>query len=310
MTRPRVIFVTGATATGKSDFALSVAAEVGAVIVNCDSVQVYQGPVIGSNGPSQAELQKAPHFLYSYVAAPREMSAGIFREDFMALLKTSPAERIFVVGGTGFYFQALEKGMFETPPVPDEISEEVREISVTRGLDVLWQELHLHDPETAAQIKPTDSYRLCRAVELVRSGVKPSEIRKQFQPEAFPGPLLKTQIVVDRPRLRLRIRERTVKMLERGLLEETRGLLAAGPEDWAPLRAVGYKQAVAALKEGRDQQWLVDEITLRTGQLAKRQERWFQRDPENVAFSGLTGFAAFRETCLRFFEGTDTLSSS
>lgn len=309
MSSPRIVFVTGATATGKSEWALEIAREAGAAIVNCDSVQVYRGPVIGSNVPSAEEMSQAPHLLYSYVEPPREMTAGQYREDAFRVFAKEGFERLLVVGGTGFYFQALERGMYDVPPVAEDIGLAVRtEVRTSSGRTALWKELQAGDPETAAKIPEADTYRLCRAVELLRSGVRPSEMKKNFAPEPFPYPLLKTTVVCERTELRDRIRRRTRAMLERGLIDETRGLLEKAPPTWAPLQAVGYKEAVRFLSENESREWLFEEICLRTGQLAKRQETWFKRDREILPFPAGEDRAAFRETCLRFFEGTGRLT--
>ncbi|HRO67070.1 MAG TPA: tRNA (adenosine(37)-N6)-dimethylallyltransferase MiaA [Pseudobdellovibrionaceae bacterium] len=306
----RVVFVTGSTATGKSEWALRVAERTGAVVVNCDSVQLYEDVVIGSGLPSEGDFARADHRLYSYVAPPAEMTAGDYRRDFFELMTAlPPASKVLVVGGTGFYFQALEKGMFETPPVDPEISERVRRDLEEKGGEALWRELHSSDPETAARLAVGDSYRISRAVELCRAGIKPSEHRKGFTPEPFPFPLLKTRVGRDREELRERIRRRTEDMIERGLLNEIRALLERGLESWAPLASVGYKEGVAALRENRSEDWLLEEICLRTGQLAKRQETWFKRDPEIEVFQGDSLFSEFQDRVLRFLRGDGRLGS-
>lgn len=303
--------MTGATATGKSDFAFSVAREVGGVIVNCDSVQVYRGPEIGSNVPSLEDRAQARHLLYSYVDSPREMTAGEFRRDFFAAMGDLPDRKpVFVVGGTGFYFQALEKGMYDVPEVSAELSRVVREESATEaGRAALWAELQAGDPETAARLAAADHYRICRAVELLRAGVPASSVRQAFRPEPFPFPLLKTGVRLERSVLRSRIARRTDRMMARGLVEETRDLLTRVPSEWAPMRAVGYKETVQALHENLGRDWLAAEISLRTAQLARRQETWFKRDRDIAPFSGEDGLTAFRECCLRFFDAAGRLES-
>ncbi|MBX3040779.1 MAG: tRNA (adenosine(37)-N6)-dimethylallyltransferase MiaA [Bdellovibrionaceae bacterium] len=307
----RVVFVTGATATGKSEWALRVAEECGALIVNCDSIQLYKDVKIGSGLPSEADFARAEHRLYAYVEPPQEMTAGDYRRDFFELMAgLPPASKVLVVGGTGFYFQAIEKGMFETPAVDTEISERVRADLEERGSEALWQELNQHDPETAQRLALGDSYRISRALELCRAGILPSEHRKSFAPEPFPYSLLKTRVGRDRTELRERIRRRVTGMLEQGLLAEIRGLLERGLANWAPLASVGYKEGVIALLENRSQEWLLDEICLRTGQLAKRQETWFKRDPEIEVFQGDSSFPQFRDRTLRFLRGDGRLGSS
>ncbi|MBX3033453.1 MAG: tRNA (adenosine(37)-N6)-dimethylallyltransferase MiaA [Bdellovibrionaceae bacterium] len=305
----KVVFVTGATATGKSDWALRLAEDSGAVIVNCDSVQVYEGLEIGSGLPTREERSRVPHHLYAYVKPPREMTAGDFRADFFQQLRALSADsRVLVVGGTGFYFQAVEKGMFPAPAVAAEIHERVR-VELLADPESAMEELREGDPRTAARLNPSDHYRVARALELLRAGHRPSELQDNFQPEPFPFPLLKTGVSWPREALRERIRRRVAGMIARGLREETRGLLERGLEGWAPLASVGYKETVRALRDGFDDEWLLEEICLRTGQLAKRQETWFKRDRDIQVFSGDVGFASFRESALRFFDRDGTLES-
>lgn len=308
---PQVVFVAGATASGKSDWALAVAEQRGAIIVNCDSVQVYQGLRIGSGLPSEEDFARADHRLYSYVTPPQEISAGDYRRDFFSLINGLPANaQVLVVGGTGFYFQAIEKGMFEAPGVSVDISEAVRRDLETLGSERLWQELFRLDEETAHRLAPADSYRIARALELVRAGYIPSQLRKGFEAEPFPFPLLKLRVGRERSELRTRIRTRAKKMLEQGLLGEVADHLDRGLESWAPLASVGYKEAVLALREGRGEDWLLEEICLRTGQLAKRQETWFKRDPEMEVYLGDESFPRFQDRVLRFFDGDGKLRPS
>jgi tRNA dimethylallyltransferase len=98
-------------------------------------------------------------------------------------------------------------------------------------------------------------------------------------------------------------------MIQRGILPETQALLDRGLENWAPVGSVGTKECVRALREGLTKDWLQEEISLRTGQLAKRQETWFKRDRDILAFSGDDGASGFREACLRFFDPVGTLES-
>lgn len=145
----RVLFLTGATATGKSEWALRLAEEAGARIVNCDSVQVYRGPAIGSGLPTPADLGRAPHDLYAFVDPPRELTAGDYRDLFFAHLAAHAPARWIVTGGTGFYFQAIERGMFPAPDVPAAVHEAVRtEIASADGATRLWRELGAGDPST------------------------------------------------------------------------------------------------------------------------------------------------------------------
>lgn len=293
---PKFLFICGATASGKSDLAIQIAKKFSGEIINCDSVQVYKHVQIGAAKPSVDEMKIVSHHLYDYVDFPNEKTAGEFRKDFLQLVRHANKNTFYlVVGGTGFYFQALEKGMFESITVPKDLRETIEtELAQPLGRERLHQELMEQDPLSAAKIHPSDSYRLVRAIEVIRfTGKSWSEIQAKFESEsegkAFPWPLLKLRVTWPRDQLRKRIALRTEQMLQRGLVTEVQELLAKGfanpGQEWAPLKSVGYKECVDYLRGPRDPakiSHLRDEIVLRTSQLAKRQETWFKRDKEMI----------------------------
>lgn len=301
----KVIFVVGSTASGKSDWALRLAEEFHGVIVNCDSVQVYKHLDIGAAKPTKEEQARVPHYLLDYVLPPQEMTAGQYERDFHECLKSLPDDKpIFVVGGTGFYFMAIEKGMYPVLPVPAEIQKQVLdEMAEAGGPERLHAELLQADPVYGAKIALADHYRIGRAIELIRShGKTLTQIQAEFEQtrEKFPYPLLKIGPDWEREVLRTRIRERTGKMLSTGLIEEVQGLLDKGLAEWAPLSSVGYKETLQFLRGEISREALMEEITKNTQQLAKRQKTWFQRDKEIHWLSGATGFPEARALVEKF----------
>lgn len=301
----KVVFVVGTTASGKSDAALEWAQKYSGVIVNCDSVQVYKGLDIGSAKPSLAERSICPHYLYDYVSAPAVMTAGVYRDDFFKALKEIESAHgketpIFVVGGTGFYFLALEKGMYDTPEVPTSIRDQVAdEMSVEGGASRLYTEIVNYDSQAAEKIKPQDSYRIARAVELLRTlrassnlaHLNITSLKDEFESQRlpFPYPLLKVGPQWDREVLRSRISVRVDKMLQSGLIDEVKSLVAQGLADWSPLESVGYKETLEFLDSNQTKEWLREQIVIHTHQLAKRQRTWFQRDKDIHWYSGAEG---------------------
>ena len=300
----RIVFVTGATATGKSKFAFLAAQKFRGVIVNCDSVQVYSGPKIGTALPPRSEREALPHYLFDCVSYPVEWTAGDYRRAFYEVVNNLPADSlVFVVGGTGFYFQAIEKGMHDSPKVSQEVSRAVlAQASTVEGLASLYAELCVKDPERAAKISANDSYRICRSIEIIRSfGKTHTEILKSFVPEKFPYPLLKVGIQQEREHHRRLIAERTRKMLAAGLREEVCELMhREGWLQWAPMQSVGYKETIEALQCGYDDVWLTEKIQTSTWQLAKRQKTWFARDSEIHSFDGESGYPAFESLIAQF----------
>ncbi|WP_374079633.1 tRNA (adenosine(37)-N6)-dimethylallyltransferase MiaA [Bdellovibrio bacteriovorus] len=307
MKNPRkpVIFVVGATATGKSEWALKLAQEFGGVIINCDSIQIYKKLDIGAAKPSLQEQALVPHYLLDYVNPPEEMTAGKYCRDFYDCMEKIPeGVPVFVVGGTGFYFMAIEKGMYPVLPVSAEIQKTVaEELQTPGGAEKLHQELLQNDPEYGAKIHLSDHYRIGRAIELIRSqGKSVTQIQAEFAESRseFPFPLLKIGPSWDREVLKDRIALRTQKMLDQGLVKEVQGLLDEGLESWAPMSSVGYKETIAFVKGELTQEELFEEISKNTRQLAKRQRTWFQRDKDIHWFSGSDGFSEARSMVEKF----------
>ena len=275
----------GTTASGKSQLALELALRYGGSIINCDSLQVYQGLDIGTAKPALEDRQKVPHYLLSYAQYPQVMTAGEYTRDFFRLLSEHPDEKLFfVVGGTGFYFQALEKGMYPVRAPVLEIKAVVEaELKSPGGPKRLYQELQSIDPEYSLKIHQADHYRLGRAIEMIRAeGRTITAIQKEFLAQAsqFPYPLLKIAPRQSREILAQRVTQRTREMLSSGLIDETLGVLEKGWGDWAPMAAVGYREVIEYLKEIKSLEWLASAIDQSTLQLAKKQRTWFQRDQE------------------------------
>lgn len=287
----RIIFVMGATASGKSEWALRWAEEFQGVIFNCDSIQVYKKLDIGAAKPSPDERKRVPHYLLDYVMPPQEMTAGVYSRDFYEQLEKIPETTpVFVVGGTGFYFMAIEKGMYPIIPVDRKIQAQVvQEMGEDGGPLRLHQELIAKDPDYGSKIHLADHYRIGRAIELIRSqGKTVTEIQEEFQKtqQKFPYPLLKVAPQWSKEDLEIRIVQRTRNMLKEGLVEEVRELLDQGLEGWAPLSSVGYRETISYLKGEIILEALPSEIAKNTRQLAKKQKTWFQRDHEIHWFPG------------------------
>jgi tRNA dimethylallyltransferase len=285
----KVVFIVGATASGKSSLALQLAKKNSGAIVNCDSVQVYQGLAIGSALPSPAEMQTVPHYLYAYVPEGSKMTAGQYSRDFYQLMATIEAsyENVYVVGGTGFYFQAIEKGLFPVKAANEEIRSELeKKLTTVVGEEEIYQELLNKDPQAAQKISRQDHYRLARAVEMMRvEGKTLSQIQEEFSKsqKVMPWPLEKIGVRIAKDDLLKRVIERTEKMLADGLIEEVEGLVRRGLQDWPALQSVGYKETLEFLSGTgavNTRLLLKEKIVQNTMKLAKKQRTWFQRDPE------------------------------
>ncbi len=282
MSRPLLLFVLGPTASGKSDLAVEIAVRSRSEIINCDSVQFFDGVDIGAAKPSHEQLTKVPHHLVGHVALGGEYTAGDFRRDAIKVIEPG-AKNFLAVGGSGFYVQALEKGMYEVPKVPEVVRTKLEEEMEATGPAPLHAELTERDPEAAARIQVNDRYRVLRALEILRAsndGRTLSQMRAEFEAAREPAPfrVAKMGLSVSRERLRERVTIRTQKMLSLGLIEEVKALRERGFGNWGPLYSVGYKETQAYLEGSLSREELEPAIITATMQLAKRQMTWFKRD--------------------------------
>lgn len=285
----KVVFVVGPTATGKSAWALELTEKYGGTLVNIDSVQCYQGLEIGSAAPTAAEMQAASYRLYSYVQAPQEMTAGQYVRDFYSMLEEPEIKfPLFITGGTGFYIQALEKGMYNLPEIPDGLKEKIENEILELGNEKLYQELIDFDPAT--KIHVNDSYRLGRALEVKRAfNKKMSDLQAEAEgnrKNKIPFPYLKIGLWPEQAKLEKKVQERTEKMLSNGMIEEAKHFIDQGFINWAPLHSVGYQDVVDYLQNKIRRTELAAAINQSTMQLIKKQRTWFRRD-DSILWSNL-----------------------
>ncbi len=271
------------TAAGKTELALELVRRHPRVeIVNADSLLVYRGMDVGTAKPTRAERASARHHLIDLRDPDEPFTVADFTRLALAAIDEIHGRggRTLVVGGTGFYLEALTRGLWPAPPTDAALREKLEAHESPR----LYEQLEKLDPASATLIGPTDRYRLVRALEIVEtSGLRPSDLRRE-QLAKGPDPRFRLW-VVDRPdaELRDRIRHRTRAMLEAGLVEEVRRLQASYPGARV-LRAIGYAQTLAhlenrsprgrAVRAGLD--GLADEIQLATRRLVKGQRTWFR----------------------------------
>lgn len=274
----------GPTASGKSQLALELAIKYKAAIINCDSLQVYRGLDIGTAKPSIQEMGLVPHYLFSYVDFPKTMTAGEYCRDFYQLLREHEHPLYFLVGGTGFYFQAIEKGMYPVRAADPVLNKQLElELQTELGAQKLWNELVEKDPIYAKRIHPADHYRIARAIELMRTEKKSiMQIQQEFsqKSQSLPFERLKIGCFLEKQDLAERILRRTQHMTQQGIIEETMTAIEKGWGDWSPLTAVGYREVIQYLRELQSQAWLEEHIYRSTLQLAKKQRTWFQRDSQ------------------------------
>ena len=296
VSEPFLLFVVGPTASGKTALAISIAEKLGAEIISGDSVQFYQELKIGSARPSEEELEKIRHHLVGHISVARDYTAGDFAREAMSLINSHPEKSYLVVGGSGFYIQALEKGMYPTDRASEARQLRLEQRADTEGLQALHKELALRDPETARKIAVQDRYRLIRALDILEGLAKDqtlSQMREDFEREAkfrFPGRRVATLgLRIERARLEPRVVQRTRLMMAAGFLEEVSDLKNRGLADRPALQSVGYKEVLQFLAGEIAESELEPLIVQGTLRLAKKQRTWFARSPETHWFDAENG---------------------
>jgi tRNA dimethylallyltransferase len=283
---PPAVFLMGPTASGKTALAVHLVAQLPLEIISVDSAQVYRGMDIGTAKPDAALLARAPHRLIDVRDPADTYCAAAFRADALAAMaEITAAGRVpLLVGGTGLYFRALQRGLADLPGADPAIRARLERDAARHGRDWLHRQLAAVDPRAAARIHPNDPQRIQRALEVWELTGRPLSEQQQGSGEpALPYRVLRlARAPRDRALLRERIGGRFRTMLEQGLEAEVRGLLARG--DLGPLtpalRSVGYRQMVQYLLGQWDHATLVERGIIATRQLAKRQFTWLRAEPE------------------------------
>jgi tRNA dimethylallyltransferase len=289
--RPPAIFLMGPTATGKTALACALAERFSVELVSVDSALVYRGLDIGAAKPDAATLARHPHALIDIRDPDDPYSAALFREDALRVMQAIAARDSvpLLVGGTGLYFRALQRGLSAMPAANPDVRDRLREEAHRMGWPGLHARLAKRDPEAAARIRPNDAQRIQRALEAIElSGRRLSELHAGgAMPGRLPYRVLKLALLpADRTVLRERIAARFDAMLAAGLLDEVRRLRARGDLDseLPAMRAVGYRQAWQHLEGAFDAAEFRTRAIHATRQLAKRQTTWLRGELDARVF--------------------------
>ena len=274
----------GPTASGKTALACALRERFALELVSVDSALVYRGLEIGAAKPDPATLAQHPHALLDLNDPSEPYSAADFRVDALAAMERIRAQgRVpLLVGGTGLYFRALQRGLSALPDAAPDIRARLAAEAAVHGWPALHARLAANDPAAAARIGPNDAQRLQRALEVIELTGRPlSEQQTGGSGGRFPWRVLKLALLpADRGPLHARIAQRFDAMLAAGFLDEVRALRARG--DLAPdlpaLRAVGYRQAWEHLDGATDAGTFRDKGIFATRQLAKRQITWLRAE--------------------------------
>jgi len=275
--------LTGPTASGKTEAALSIAESIHAEIISADSMLVYRGMDIGTEKPAAAMQRKIPHHLIDVVDPWEEYSVGRYVKDFERVANElhQKGKPFIVVGGTALYLKAIVDGLFEGPPADWEYRNYLKSIAAAQGPDSLHKMLAEVDAEAAHKLHFNDQRRVIRALEVIKStGRRISSLQTQFGTKNPKYDCIMMAIEHDRAILYKRIETRVDSMLQRGLIEEVRTLVnhPMGLSRQAA-QALGYKEVIDFLGGRHTLSEVSQVIKQSTRHFAKRQMTWFRSFP-------------------------------
>ncbi len=282
------IFLMGATATGKTELAVAIAESYPVELISVDSAMVYREMNIGTAKPEPELLERVPHFLVDIINPDESFSAWEFVEKTRALMHDikQRGNVPLLVGGTMLYFNALEFGLNQLPQADADVRSKLAAMASEIGWSAMHDRLARVDPQIAERIKPGDSQRIQRALEVYELTGQPLSTLQQQQSEAFHGnPLRLILAAEDRAALHERIEKRFRVMLEQGFVREVEALRARGDLnlEMPSMRCVGYRQIWQYLDGELSYEAMVSKGTAATRQLAKRQITWLRKQPDENA---------------------------
>jgi len=279
-----IVAIVGPTASGKSSLGIELALRLGGEIINCDYVQVYQEIQIATAKVPLEERQGIPHHLIDFVSPRVTFTAADWARaaiDKIAEIEMR-SQRVFLVGGTGFYLRALRRPFFPSPDTDETLRGRLTKIRERRGPEHLHRILQRFDPEEAEKLHARDWPRVQRAIEFYLQTGRSISRDRPLRPEP---PALAERIRVialnpPRPELYSRINIRTEQHFADGLIEEVRRLINEGvPPNSSALGAHGYRRVVEYLNGERDLSGAIEQTKLDVRHYAKRQLTWFRREP-------------------------------
>jgi tRNA dimethylallyltransferase len=280
MSTKKVIFIVGPTAIGKTALSMKLAQHFKTEIISCDSRQFYKELLIGSAPPSPKELEEVQHHFIHNLSISQSYNAGKYEIDAISKIteihKTNDC--VIVVGGSGFYADAISKGLDKMPKIAEKTREKLNSDLKERGLEWLQDKVKNIDPEFYNSCDIKNPQRLLRCLEVFTETGKKLTSFKTKKNKKRPFDIIKIGLNMDREKLYSKINKRVDFMMECGLLEEVLSLIDF--QGLNSLQTVGYKEIFSFINNECTLQEAVEKIKQNTRRFAKRQLTWFKKDKE------------------------------
>ncbi len=276
----RCWFLAGATASGKSEVSLELAARINAEIVSMDSMAIYRLMDVGTAKPTVEQRAAVKHHLVDIVDPDEMFSTSRYHQMAHEAVADiwSRGKEVLFVGGTALYLKAVLRGLFQGPPADWEFRKEIEADLEQFGDEYLHQRLELVDPVSAHNLHPNDHRRIIRALEVFKSTGKPlSHLQMEFDQSTAAEDCRVFALRHARPILHQRIEQRVTTMFEKGLLDEVAEIRQKFDTlSRTAAQAVGYKEAMEHLDGRMSMDHAVERIRIRTRRFARHQETWFR----------------------------------
>ena len=283
MERPALIAIVGPTATGKSALGIALAQHLNGEVVACDSTAVYRMFDIGTDKVPVAEQRGIRHHMVDIADPMQEYSAAHYARDASAAIRdiTARGKQPILVGGTGLYYRSLTRGFFPGPSRDEAMRARLERIAAVRGSERLHQLLARVDPDSAARISGRDRKRLIRALEVYYlTGRSLTSHFAETQSPLEDYRVVTFALQIPPEDTAARVARRVDAQFEQGLLDEIRGILAAGvPPEAHPFTGLVYRQALEHLRGVRDEVATRELIVRENRQYSRRQLIWFRKEP-------------------------------
>ena len=283
---PKIVCIAGPTACGKTTLGVLLAQRFCGEVVSVDSMQIYRGMTVGTAAPTAEEMQGVPHHMIAVADPAEQWSAAEYVsratpvvDDILARGKLP-----VLVGGPGLWMDALIRGHgFAKGHAGGAIRRELEARLEREGIAPLLEELRQVDPESAERLHPADTKRILRALEVYRetgSTISAHNAATRMIPPRYDAVWIGLQFA-DRADMKALIDRRVDKMVQEGLLDEVRALLAMGlPRNATAMQAIGYKEFLGVLDGALTEPEAIELVKLRSRQYAKRQLTWLRRNPD------------------------------
>ena len=283
MEKKPLIIITGPTAVGKTELSISLAKKIGGEIISADSMQVYKHMDIGTAKIMPEEMQGVKHYLIDELEPDEEFNVTVFKQKCAKYIEEiySKGKVPIIVGGTGFYIQAVLYDIdFAETDADDSYRKELQRFADENGNIALHDRLKEVDEKSAAKIHPNNVKRVIRALEYFeQTGEKISEHNYEQHQNESPFNFRYYVLRLPREILYERINKRVDIMREKGLTEEVKKLMDMGcTKDMVSMQGIGYRQIIDALEGRCSMDEAYDKIKLDTRHFAKRQFTWFNRE--------------------------------